>query len=390
MPSIEKRGDSYRIIASTGYTASGRKMRKTMTWKPDPGMTARQIEREVQRQAVLFEERVQQGEAADGTIKLSAFSDIWFAQHAIPQLAPKTVQEYRKLWSRISTALGHFRMDKIKATHLQDFYVNLSERGVNEKTGGRLSASTVAHYHRLLSSMFSYAVRMGVVAANPAARVKPPRSTQKEAACLTEEQAAALLEALEAEAPPFRAMVSMLLYTGLRKSELHGLQWVDLDAERGVLRVERELQYIQGQGLHVRPPKNKSSSRAVKLPLGLLDTLKQYRAWQTQERLKAGDAWHNEGWLFTQLDGRPKHPDSLPKQFKAFLRRCGLPQDVHLHTLRHSCASFLIAAGVDIRTVAKRLGHAQVSTTGNIYAHQIRSADEAAAEALDILLARKA
>ncbi len=389
MASIQKRGDSYLIVASTGYTSGGKKMRKTMTWTPAPDMTARQIEKEVQRQALLFEERVKSGAALDGTMKLSDFYALWFEQHALPNLAPKTNLEYGKLWWRIDKALGHIRIDKIRPTHLQQFYQNLQEDGVNAKTGGKLSKSSIAHYHRMLSSMFSHAVRMGLMSENPTKRVRTPKVEQKEAAYLSEEQAATMLDALEHEPIQFRTMIEVLLYVGLRKSELHGLKWSDLNLSTNVLRIERELQYIQKQGLIEKPPKNSSSIRAVKLPSGLLATLTKYRVWQIEERLAVGDVWQDGDWMFTRYDGQPSHPDSLPKKFRSFLKKNDLPTEIHLHSLRHSCASFLIGAGVDIRTVAKRLGHAQVSTTGNIYAHQIRSADEAAAEALDLMLTKK-
>jgi len=191
----------------------------------------------------------------------------------------------------------------------------------------------------------------------------------------------------------FRVMVETLLYVGLRKSELHGLQWGDLDFNSGVLRIERELQYLQKQGLHVRPPKNASSIRAIKLPAALIATLRYYRAWQSRQAKLVADRWKENDWMFTDEFGSPRHPDSLPKQFKQFLSRAGFtPEEaatIHLHTLRHSCATFLIAARVDIRTVSNRLGHAQTNTTLNTYSHALRQADEAAAEALEFTLNRR-
>jgi len=361
-----------------------------MTWTPEPNMTARQIERELQRQSVLFEERCKSDSTPDGNIKFSSFADLWFNQHAIPNLSHKTVQEYKKLWPRIDKAMGHLKMGKIRRVHLEKFFLNLQEDGMNARTGGKLSSSTVEHYHRLLSSMFSYAVEKDFMEKNPALKERPPKPEHEEAACLTEEQAAVLIEALENESIQFKTMISMLLYVGMRKSELHGLKWSDLNLDTGVLRIERTLQYLQRQGLHEKPPKNESSKRSIKLSDGILEVLRQYRVWQAGERLKVGELWQDGDWMFTQYDGKPRHPDSLPKQFKSFLKRSGLPDDIHLHTLRHSCASLMIASGVDLRTVSKRLGHAQLSTTGNIYAHAIQSADEAASVALDLALTRKA
>ena len=103
---------------------------------------------------------------------------------------------------------------------------------------------------------------------------------------------------------------------------------------------------------------------------------------------QVGDRWEDCGRLFTTWDGHPMHPDTLPRWFDKFLKRHGLP-DINIHGLRHTCASLMIASHVDLRTVSRRLGHAQVSTTGNIYAHQIQSADEAAAGAIELALTRK-
>ena len=120
----------------------------------------------------------------------------------------------------------------------------------------------------------------------------------------------------------------------------------------------------------------------------MVSLLREYRAWQAEQRLLMGDRWVDCGRLFTTCTGQPLHPDTLPKWFDKFLKRHDLP-DINIHGLRHTCASLMIANKVDIRTVSKRLGHAQVSTTGNIYAHQIQSADAAAADVIDIALNRK-
>ena len=114
MPTIQKRGDTYRITVSNGYDAQGKQIRKTTTWKPAPGMTQKQIEKELDRQAVLFEERVKSGTAADSSMKLATFADLWMDQHCKKQLAPKSIVENEKLLRRVVAALGHLRMDKIK------------------------------------------------------------------------------------------------------------------------------------------------------------------------------------------------------------------------------------------------------------------------------------
>lgn len=387
MPTIQKRGDTYRIRVSAGYDSSGKQIMKSTTWKPAPGMTQKQIQKELDLQAVLFEERVKTGTTADSTMKLSTFAELWMEQHCKKQLAPKSILENEKLLKRVVAAMGHLRMDKIKPLHIQQFYDNLAENGMNAKTGGRLSSSTIMHYHRLLSSMFNRAVLWGILPASPL-KVQPPKLEQKEAAHLEEDQAAALLDALEDEPIQYRTMVKLLLYTGLRKGELLGLEWRDIDFDKGLMQVLRSSQYIPGTGIITKEPKNKNSQRIIKISDSVITMLREYRAWQAEQRLLCGDRWKDCGRLFTTWEGQPMHPDTLPRWFDKFLKRHGLP-DINIHGLRHTCASLMIAANVDIRTVSKRLGHAQVSTTGNIYAHQIQSADAAAADAIELSLNRK-
>ena len=126
--------------------------------------------------------------------------------------------------------------------------------------------------------------------------------------------------------------------------------------------------------------------RTIKLPSVACKLLKDYKAWQNQERLKLGEQWQETDRLFTQWNGRPIHPDTVSSWFSNFIKGTDLPP-VTLHSLRHTNATLLIANGTNIRTVSQRLGHAQTSTTSNIYAHAIQSADAAAADALDDILA---
>lgn len=387
MPTIQKRGDTYRIRVSAGYDAAGKQIMRSTTWRPAPGMTPKQIEKELDRQAVLFEEKVKSGTVADSTMKLATFAETWMEQHCKKQLAPKSILENEKLLRRVIAAMGHLHMDKIKPFHIQQFYDNLAEDGVNEKTGGKLSNSTIMHYHRLLSSMFNCAVLWGIIFSSPL-KVKPPKVEQKEAAHLDEDQAAALLDALEDEPIQYKTMIKLLLYTGLRKGELMGLEWQDIDFDKGTMQIVRSSQYIPGTGIITKEPKNQKSKRVMRISDSVIAMLKEYRIWQIEQRLMLGDRWTDCGRLFTTQEGSPMHPDTLPRWFDKFLKRRELPH-ITLHGLRHTCASLMIASRVDIRTVSKRLGHAQVSTTGNIYAHQIQSADAAAADAIELTLNRK-
>lgn len=139
--------------------------------------------------------------------------------------------------------------------------------------------------------------------------------------------------------------------------------------------------YSTGIGTYEDTAKTESSNRSVTIPADMTALLKLYRAEQAEKRLLLGEYWKNSGKVFTNEDGAVINPDGLSGWFKKFIRRNNLP-DIHLHTLRHTAATLLIAAGADVATVSMRLGHANKTTTLNIYTHAIKSADEAAANML--------
>ena len=452
MPTITKRSDTYRITVSCGYDLNGKQIRRTMTWTPEPGMTRRQTEKELDRQAVLFEERCRTGQVLNGNIKFADFAERWFKDYAEKQLWPTTVARYHVLMPRINAAIGHIRLDKLQPHHLMQFYNNLAETGVREDMryqstvdfkallksrgmtkrefakqanlsvyvldsmtrGDKVSAtsahkiastlklpldkvfrpaegkdtlavSTILHHHRLISSMLSTAVKWQLIFSNPCSRVVLPKNKRKEAVYLDEDQAAQLLHALEGESLQYQVIVKMLLYTGMRRGELCGLEWKDIDFERAVISVRRSSLYLSGKGVFEDETKNETSERCMKVSDDVIAMLRIWRAEQAKERLRLGDQWQDNDRLFTAWNGAPIRPDVITAWFHKFVTKNGLPP-IHVHSLRHTNATLIIAAGTNLTTVAARLGHANTTTTSKIYAHAIKSADQAAAEALQDIL----
>lgn len=251
-----------------------------------------------------------------------------------------------------------------------------------------LSPKTINHYHRLLSSIFTVAVQWQVIFSNPCDRVKPPKVPRKEARYLDEYEAAELLKALDGEPFKYVVMVQLLLYTGLRRAELLGLEWRDIDFLNKRIYVRRNSLYVADKGTFTGNTKNESSERPVSLSENAVQLLKEYKRYQDNIIQEMGTAWQGTGRLFTTKDGKPMHPDTLSGWVNKFVKRKKLP-DVCAHSLRHTHATLMIAAGVNIKTVSSRLGHASVTTTGNIYTHAIKSADEAAAEVINDILTPK-
>ena len=248
-----------------------------------------------------------------------------------------------------------------------------------------LSGKTILHHHRIISSILTTAVQWQVIFSNPCDRTKPPKPEHTEARYLDEFQTADLLQALNGEPYHYAVMVQLLLFTGMRRGELCGLEWQDVDFFTNCLHIQRSSLYIPEKGIFEDSTKTDTSNRVIKLSSTAMQLLKDYREWQKQRQEEYGSAWHNPNRLFTSWNGKPMHPDTLSGWFHEFVQRKKLP-DVSIHSLRHTNATLMIASGVPIKTVSNRLGHANVTTTGNIYTHAIRSADEAAAEALENLL----
>lgn len=251
-----------------------------------------------------------------------------------------------------------------------------------------LSADTKLSYHRVLSTIFATAYQWQIIDSNPCQRVKAPKSGKKEAKYLEPEDAMRLLECLENENVAHRASIVTLLYSGMRRGELCGLTWNDVNLETGMIDINKTEQYTPKTGIVEDETKNASSKRIIKVPPEVVEVLKEHKLQQSVDRLKA-EEWIDTGKVFTQRNGLPINPDSLTRYLKEIVNRYNLPP-VTIHGLRHTNASLLIAAGTDIRTVSNRLGHADMSTTMNIYTHAIRKVDEAAAEAISLSLLRRA
>ncbi|MDQ5983893.1 MAG: Tyrosine recombinase XerC [Eubacteriales bacterium SKADARSKE-1] len=451
MATIQKRGSTYRIRVSLGYDNEGKQIIKSKTLKLEPGMTSKQVEKELERQSILFEEKCKAGQVMDDNIKFSEFYKHWLKDYAEIQLKKKTLARYRDLMKRILPAIGHMKISKIQPHHLLALYNNLAEKGIrddykytpcskfkellkekqvtkvalskraevsistlNSCTSGKnvtyknavkisnalnvniddifsldnvsigLSSKTILHHHRLISSIMSTAVEWQVIFSNPCDRVKPPRVIKKEATYLDEKETAKLLECLKRENLKYRTIIEVFLYTGIRRGELCGLIWDDIDFENKLIHIDKSSLYLASEGIFEDSTKNASSNRVIKISDTLIASLKEYRIWQNTQRIALGSRWQCSNKIFTAENGSPINPDTISSWFKKFTKENDLP-NISVHSLRHTNATLMLASGTNLRTVANRLGHSKTSTTSDIYAHAIKTADEAAAETLQDL-----
>ena len=256
-----KRGLSYQIRVSCGYDIHGKQVSRSMTWRPAPGMTKKQMEKEAHRQAVLFDERCAAGATGDGAMKFEAFAKLWFKEYAEPKLRPRTV-------------INSLRKD-----------------GENETTGGALSPKTVRNYISFVSSVLDYAVKMGAIQDNPYRRVTLPPLDHKEKEVYTLEETQHFLDSLEGAPLQYQTFFTLAIFGGFRRGELLGLEWPDIDFGESTVSVHRTSQYTPERGIFTDTTKTRGSQRSLKLPADVFSILRRYRAEQARQRLLMGDRW---------------------------------------------------------------------------------------------------
>ena len=386
MATVKKRNGSYLIRCSAGYNLEGKQIRKSMTWTPDKKMTPTQERKALEDVIYEFEKKVKQGIILDGNIRFADYAQNWIDKaEKHNRLAPKTILHYKNLLSRINQEIGNIRLNKLRSHHLNDLYDKLTADGLNAR-GGKLSPKTIREHHVAISSILSSAVKDDIIFDNPAKRADAPKLQYKEQPYLDEIEAVRVIELLADEEMKYRTAIIMLIYSGIRRGELCGLKWDDIDFDNHIIHIRRITQYLPGIGIIEKEPKTPKSIRPIKLAPEAFALLEEHKEWQEGQREYLGTAWIDNNYVFTQWNGKAIHPDTLTTFFSKFAKKHKLPAGTKLHSLRHTNATLLIASGVPHRTVSNRLGHAQTSTTTNIYAHAIRSADEMASEVIGDLL----
>ncbi|MFJ4969325.1 tyrosine-type recombinase/integrase [Streptomyces sp. NPDC088755] len=237
---------------------------------------------------------------------------------------------------------------------------------IAECCGKRLSPLTVAYVHSVLKSALEHAVREDELPRNVARNVKVTTSHPRRFKPLTAAKARQLLQA--AKTDRLHAMYELALRTGLRKGELLGLHWEDLDLDGGTASIRRSLQRTRTGGLTNLPTKTRASERRIVLPTECVHSLKEHREQQQTEREAAGAGWADSGLAFTTPTGRPIDPTNLTRRFSRLLDRAGLRR-IRFHDLRHSTATLLLEQGVDLVVIKELLGHAHIGVTAGVYAH---------------------
>ena len=307
---------------------------------------------------------------------------------AMGTISPKTAQGYSGLIEhQIVPFLGSKLVQKLAARDIETWHSTLLTKGAKGRYGrpdgaGGVSARTVGHAHRILAKALHEAMRHELVLRNVCTVQRAPKIATEEMRILTPRQVTelpALLDGHELGPPALFA-----LFTGLRRGEILALRWGNVDLDDEVIRVRESLEETKA-GLRFKAPKSKAGTRDVRLPAIVSDILEAQRKRLRERRLALGQGKLSDADLvFPAWDGSPQAPDSFGSAWGKLAKKLGL--EVSFHGLRHTHASQLIDAGVDVVTIAKRLGHASPAITLNVYAHLFRKDDSKAAAAINAAL----
>src|SRR6266851_2805352 len=338
--------------------------------------------REAEVELVRLKAGADRGEYVDPSkLTLAEFLDRWEAWVAT-QVSAKTLERYKELNAHhVRPHLGASRIQRLKTVNFAELYGKLQKP---KPDGAGLAPRTIGHVHRLLHRVFGHAVKWGMVTINPVAAAEPPRVQRTEITILTPDQIKSVLQALRGRRLYGVALTG--LATGMRRGEIVALRWGDVDLDAGKIRVERSLEQTNA-GLAFKEPKTKAGRRTVSIPSSVVTGLRDHWREQQKQRLALGmGKARTEDLVFPRWDGGPWPPDRLSSTWAKTVSTLKLPE-VTFHALRHTHASQLIAAGLDVVTVSRRIGHSNPTVTLTVYAHLFGNTDERAAAAVEDALA---
>ncbi len=299
------------------------------------------------------------------------YLDQWLESHS-SNISIRTHVGYTTCVRRFSRYLSTVPLQKMRPEHIQSAYDKMLDEG--------LSSRTVLHSHRVLSQALKNAVKWGLIIYNPAESITPPRVIKKDTGTWDAITIKTFLEA--ASNSKYREAFSLAALTGLRRSELAGLMWSDIDFKTGRLKVVRTRQRIYGHGIVEGQPKTHRSRRSVALSPSAVSLLKSLKTKQLEMRLKAGSAWKHSGYVFIMDNGIPIDPDNISHEFRSIVKDADIPYGT-FHGLRHSFATALLSANVHPAVVQSALGHSSITLTIDTYSHVIPGLEEAAARKID-------
>ena len=420
MASITKRtakdgSVTYRITVSHGYGGDGSRKRETITYKPQ-ATTPGAARKEAEAFAVKFEESVMNGTAclSGDQIRFKDFVKIWedkcLTQSVLSgKLTIRSKEDYIKIMEKhVIPQIGEMKLSKIKAVHIDDIVTDLLKDGK--------SPNTIRNIYNTIHACLDYAFRKDFVPFNPCLKCEPLPEVKHDKILRTfdaEQVQRFLNDALTREydvniggrkhhtekrsvSLQFRVFFTLLFYTGCRRGELVALDWTDVNMKERTIQIDQAVARYS-KGLYLKDPKTPSGNRTIKLPEVCFELLQEWKTEQKKICMMLGTAWegyrgrdYDKNPVFIQDTGKRMYVETPSHKFRSILSRYNeavneedrLPV-IRLHDIRHTNASHLIDAGVNIEEVSQNLGHSKPSFTMDVYGHALKKVSDKAADVLE-------
>lgn len=365
VPAKNKKGYTYSVTIELGKDPLTGKRKQT---------TKRGFEtkKKAERYANEIENQVNKGTyIVDSKMALSEYLYQWLDLSAKRKVRETTLANYKRaIEYRIIPVLGHVNLCDLKVTHCEKFINHLIEE--------KLSERYIEYIYTVLYGALEKATDWELILKNPLRKVDIPRGRRRKYVTWTKEELNRFLHHAEFGDNIYYYVFLTAAYTGLRRGELLGLQWPDIDFIDERINVERTLIY-DDQGFRFGPLKTVSSQRSIKIDRFLLSELTKYRKKQKEFKLKLGQAYQDQNLVFARHDGNPIYPRTLTTIFNRIIKQANVPK-IRIHDIRHTHATLMLEAGASLKEVQERLGHSSIKTTGDIYAHVTPRMEEQSAQ----------
>ena len=380
-----KKGETvFQIRVSCGYDYKGRQRTKSMTYKPK-AKSPKQIEKEVQKQAILFEQQCSE-QPLQQKIKFADLADEWLAfETEKGKLKIGSLEVYKGLRERTYNYLGHMYIENITRKVVQKFIFALAKGADGKKP---LKQKTQKNYLAFVSNAFTYAVKNEYIKESPCRAIEVTETESEERDPYTLDEEVALLKKLNEKGAPtyYKVFFMLLIHLGMRKGEALAIEWKDIDFSAKSVFIRRNSQYRNSStGVYTTLPKTKGSIRCLKLPDEIIDLLPKLKAEQEELKKNVGDNWVEHDRLFTTWNGEPMRPNRPYTWLQKFCERENLPFK-GLHNFRHALVTNLVHERTDIATVSSIVGHSNPNITLGIYTHEIKEATARGCDTISNLL----
>lgn len=283
---------------------------------------------------------------------------------------------------RVVEYFGDIKINMLSAKKILLYINSIAKEGANKRTGKALAQKTIKNYLGFISDVLSYAVKMEMIPENPCRKVTVPKGEQKEKPIYSVEEISKLLSGLENAPLRYKVFFNLIAYGGLRKGEMLGLEWHDIDFENNVVSVVRTSNHTTRHGTFTDTPKTKKSRRSIKVSKRVIELLKELQNEQKEKAVSYGSKWIPTERVFTTEFGGVMGNAAPYDWLKKFCKKNDIPF-YGIHSFRHFVASVLVNGGLDVTTVSRTLGHINPTTTLNIYSHLFQKAQEKAAEVME-------